>query len=107
MNVFDVLWRKPEDAADLVFVVEVDFGDGNFWDTLVAWWSPSRRMFFWVSDRGCSCDSLGEDVRSIEQLEAGDRAALISAIRNKYAEKVGRPEHQTDMLTDLAAVRTF
>ena len=64
-------------------------------------------MFFWVSDHGCSCDSLGEDVRNIEQLEAGDRAALTAAIRNKYAEKVGRPERQTDMLTDLAAVLTF
>lgn len=117
MNVSDVVYAYTYDGTtpkvyleteDFQHVVSVDFGDGYSWDSLEAWYSPSRRRFFWLEGAGCSCNSLGDDVSSIADFAAGNRDELTAAVRRKYDETYsGGTGRASELLSDLARVKTF
>lgn len=68
-------------TADLVRVVRLGNGGGYDWDEFRAYYSPSRRRYFWLAQSGCSCNSFGDRVGSIEDLSNGARDDLERAIR--------------------------
>lgn len=93
-------------SLDFVPVVSVDFGGGYDWDEFHAWYSPSRRVFFWTSGAGCSCNSISDDIYSIDDLENGrERADVMAAVRSyfdgRYDDKPG------DRVEALAEVNAF
>jgi hypothetical protein len=97
-----------EETADFEHVVSVRLGGGYDWDDLEAWYSPSRRKFFWLDGSGCSCNSLGDGVTSIADFDAGNRDELSSAVRRKYDEScTSYSGLASELLKDLAAVKTF
>lgn len=109
MKVSDVVYgAEIAGTDDFQFVVEVELGSGYHWDSLVAWWSPSKRKFFWLDGGGCSCDYLGMGVSRLDQFGVGNRDELTSAVRQKYDQS-----HRTStgmassLLADLASVKTF
>ena len=117
MKVSDVVYdwsygdEKPPvyaETEDFQYVVGVELGGGYDWDDLQAWYSPSRRKFFWLEGSGCSCNSLGEDVRSLNDFSAGNRDELARAVRQKYDDSYSSGTGQASaLLEDLAAVKTF
>jgi len=109
MKVSDIVYSGPvAGTEDFQEVVSIDFGGGYDWDSLEAWYSPSKRKFFWLDGSGCSCDSLGMDVSKLEDFTVGNREELANAVRakydNTYSSGTGRA---SDLLADLAAVKTF
>lgn len=62
------------------------FAGGYEWAQLGVYYSRSRRRYFWLSDYGCSCTEFGDGVRSIDDLENGERAAARAAI-SRFAER--------------------
>lgn len=98
--------KLEADTKDFVEVLSVELSDGGYeWDSLEAWYSPSKRKFFWLQGSGCSCNSLGEDVNSIADLEVGNREELITALRAKYDNAYGAKAG--DLVTDIAKVKAF
>lgn len=83
----NLLYNKDSLVGDdLVPVTGVDLGSGGYeWDELHAFYSPSRRRFFWYSDSGCSCNSWGDELRTIDDFENGTKADLMAAI-NRYCD---------------------
>lgn len=85
-------------SLDFVPVVSVDFGGGYDWDEFHAWYSPSRRVYFWTSGAGCSCNSISDEIYSIEDLENGrDRADVdlgdrVEALAEVNAFRVPRAD---------------
>lgn len=93
-------------TQDFDHVLTIEFGGVYDWDSLVAWWSPSKRRFFWLDGSGCSCNSLGDDVRSIDDFTAGNRDELTTAVRAKY-DNGYRQFKLTGALDDLAKVKSY
>jgi hypothetical protein len=95
-------------TADFQHVVSIDFGGGYDWDQLEAWYSPSRRRFFWLSGSGCSCDSLGDGVYRLADMSEGNRESLVAAVRAKYNDSYRAAQGSLDYaLNDIATVRKF
>jgi hypothetical protein len=106
MKITDVIYDPIDGTEDFQEVVGLDLSQGGYeWDSLEAWYSPSKRRYFWVEGSGCSCNSLGDDVRRLDELANGNRDELVSAIRAKYEE--GYNVSPSDMLADIATVKTF
>ena len=105
MKVNDIAYRTIDGTEDFQEVVGIEFGGGYEWDSLEAWYSPSKRRFFWVEGSGCSCNSLGDDLYRIDDLESGNREELTNAVRSKYAN--GYNVSTDELLSDLAMVKTF
>lgn len=106
MDIKELNWRGIKGTEDFVPVVSVGDGGGYDWNVLEAWWSPSLRKFFWLSDSGCSCNALGDSVTSVGDFEAGDRDALTSAVR-AWHDAAYSPTTPSEKLADLASVKTF
>jgi hypothetical protein len=97
-----------EGTEDFQEVVSIGFGGGYDWDDLEAWYSPSKRKFFWLEGAGCSCNSLGDDVRSLADFSVGNRDELASAVRAKYDSLSSPGQNRASaLLADLATVKTF
>lgn len=81
-------WRSRNftmpDPMDLVPVTSVNLGGGYDWDEFHAWYSPSRRVYYWASDSGCSCNSFGDGLDSIDDFENGRSRADVMAGANRY-----------------------
>lgn len=109
MKVTDINYSGPiAGTEDFQEVVSIDFGGGYDWDSLEAWYSPSKRKFFWIEGSGCSCNSLGDDVRALADFSVGNRDELANAVRAKYdGTYSGNTGRATDLLADLASVKTF
>ncbi|MDY7542649.1 MULTISPECIES: hypothetical protein [unclassified Cryobacterium] len=106
MKVDELIYHPVAGVEDFEDVVSVGEGGGYDWDQLEAWWSPSRRKFFWISGSGCSCNYLGENVGRIEDFEAGERDALLAAVRAWHEREY--PHSTPDqVLADLAKVAAF
>lgn len=105
MDIKELTYPEITGADDFRSVVSIDFGGGYDWDSLEAWYSPSKRRFFWVEGSGCSCNSLGDGITSVDDLTSGNRDELASAVRAKYAD--GYDVSTEGLLSDLAAVKTF
>lgn len=98
---------KGLDALDFVPVASVSFGGGYDWDEFHAWYSPSRRMFFWASGSGCSCNSIGDDICSVDDLENGrDRRDVMAAIGRYFDDRYGdKPGDRVEALGEINAFR--
>ena len=112
MKVSEVIYGMSEqfeaEVSDFRHVVGIELGEGYNWDSLEAWYSPSRRKFFWLSDSGCSCNCLGMGAGEIGAFESGNRDELASAVRRKYDEQCSSATGLASaLLRDLATVKTF
>jgi len=108
MKVSDLIYHPVEGVEDFQHVVSIGFGGGYDWDDLEAWYSPSKRKFFWLDGSGCSCNSLGDDVYGLADFSVGNRDELAAAVRRKYDDSYsGRQNMATDLLNDLATVKKF
>jgi hypothetical protein len=56
------------------------------WTEIEVYYSEEKRQYFWLSGSGCSCNSLWDDVNSIEDLCNGSRKNAIDAIK-RFAEE--------------------
>lgn len=95
-----------EGAEDFDEVIEVDHGGGHEWSTLKAWYSPSRRRFFWLSDSGCSCNYFGQDVDSLSDFQDGDMDALLRAVKSHHEDEYPRGSFD-DYERDRTTVRDY
>ena len=112
MKITDVVYSYSDtlvdSTSDFQYVVGVELGGGYDWDSLQAWYSPSRSKFYWIEGSGCSCNYLGQDVNTIDDLTAGNRQELTEAVRRKYDESYSTgPGFASRLLADLATVKTF
>ena len=92
-------------AEDFVDVVTVELGEGYDWDTLAAFYSPSRRRYFWASGRGCSCDSLSSQIGGLGDFGDGGRLALAEAVREKWGN--GYRLNPSARARDVATVLSY
>lgn len=74
--------RRLDPDADLpgmrsVFWVEP--GGSYDWDAFASWLDVDSGVFYWYEDSGCSCNSPGEMLRTLGDLQSGDREALTRA----------------------------
>lgn len=106
MKVSEVVYTDVEGVEDFQYVLSVELGSGYDWDDLFAWWSPSRRRFFWLDGSGCSCDSISTGVYGLGDFTSGSRSELASAVRAKYDESYSSPK-PGDLIDDLARVKKF
>lgn len=83
-GVSDIVYGDIEGTEDFDHFLSIGEGGGYEWDDLEAWYSPSRRRFYWLEGSGCSCNSLGDDVSSIADFLDGDREALMRAVKEKH-----------------------
>lgn len=80
---------------------------GYEWTAMGAWYSPSQRRFFWVQDSGCSCNSFGDGVRSVEDFQNGSKADLLAASDSFLIIESYGGFTQSSRDRALAAVRDF
>ncbi|WP_152346568.1 hypothetical protein [Brevibacterium sp. CFH 10365] len=56
--------------------------DGGYeWDFFGAWYDPEARIFYWIEDSGCSCNSPMDWVDSTSELSVGSKDELIRAYK--------------------------
>lgn len=109
MSALDDLYIRFDgfDALDFVPVVDVDLGEAYEWDEFHAWYSPSRRAFFWASGSGCSCNSFGDELTSLDDFENGQSRADVMAAVNRYfdGQYMDRPQERVAALHTINAFR--
>lgn len=71
MSIKDLIYHDIEGVEDFIDVVDVDFGGGYDWDEFHAWYSPSKRRYFWAEGSGCSCSYFGEDLYKLDDFSSG------------------------------------
>ncbi|AXA97611.1 hypothetical protein [Microbacterium sp. PM5] len=98
---------EGSDDLDFVPVVDVDLGESYEWDEFHAWYSPSRRAYFWASGAGCSCNSFADDLRSLDDFENGRARADVMAALNRYfdGQYYDRSQQRADALYTVNAFR--
>lgn len=105
MKVSDITYSEISGTEDFQHVVSVELGGSYDWDSLEAWYSPSKRRFFWLEGEGCSCDYLGSGIGRLDDFSSGNRDELARALRDKYDGAYNaRP---TDLINDLATLKKF
>ena len=105
MTIEELIYRDIEGTEDFVDVVDVDFGGGYEWDEFHAWYSPSKRRYFWAEGSGCSCNYFGEDLYKLDDFSSGSKSDLESGLRSYLDEAYSaRP---ADVLDAVAKVKTF
>lgn len=62
----------------LVELPEMGYYDYE-WDRFVSYYDPRTEMFYWLSDSGCSCNDLWEDVNSVGDMYVGRKSEFLSA----------------------------
>lgn len=62
----------------LVELPEMGYYDYD-WDRFVSYYDPTSKMFYWVSDSGCSCNDLWDDVHSVGDMQVGRKSEFLSA----------------------------
>ena len=70
------------DEHGLVPVADIFSSEGYDWSNIAVFYKPDARRFFWNQDGGCSCYGPGEYVDNLGDLEDGNRAAAIEALRS-------------------------
>lgn len=104
-TVNEITSHEIEGVEDFEHVLSIDTIGSYEWDSLEAWYSPSRRRFFWIEDSGCSCNYLGQDVWSLSDFLDGDRDALLRAVRSKYENAYSPALNECER--DMAVVRDY
>lgn len=98
--------RLDTEGLDFVPVVSVDLGESYEWDEFYAWYSPSRRAYFWISGSGCSCNSIHDDVGSLDDFENGRARSDVMAALNAYFDSRYRVSN-SDRAAALYEVNSF
>jgi len=94
--------------SDLVPVVSVNLGSGYDWEEFHAFFSPSRRRFFWASGAGCSCNSWHDGLRTLDDFENGvSRADVMAAMNRFFDESEEYRSSRVDRIAKLAEVNSF
>jgi len=96
---------KIDGLDDFAEVVNEDIGAGYEWDTFAAWYSPSRRQYFWTSQAGCSCNYFGQDTFTLADLHNGDRHALARAAQEWGGEAYGLETKRAALV--VGSIREF
>ena len=52
---------------------------GYDWDRFVSYFNPQNGMFYWVSDSGCSCNDLWDDIRTVGDMNVGRKDEFLNA----------------------------
>lgn len=105
MSYSELAERGIQGTEDFREVVEIELAGGYEWDTLLGYYSPSKRKFFWIEGSGCSCNWIWDGVNSIDYFEFGEREELVNAVRRKYED--GYNSNPTEMVSSIAVVMTF
>lgn len=105
MDIKDLVYRDWAEGLDFVEVVDVDFGGGWEWDEFHAWYSPSKRRYFWSYGAGCSCNSWGDELYKIDDLSNGSKADLERALRSYLDDAYN--VRASDVLDAVRQVKTF
>lgn len=92
-------------ADDWVEVYNYCGGESYEWHDLEAFYSPSARQYFWISGGGCSCSYLWEYVETVDDLENGDREALIRAVKRHIDDDF--TTEPGDKAEGVRRIRTF
>lgn len=72
---------------NLDLVARIEYASGYSWADMAVYYSTSEGMFFWVSDEGCSCDALGDYVKTLSDMENGDRRSALEAVGRFATER--------------------
>lgn len=100
--------RDELKGSDLVPVVSVDLGSGYSWDEFHAFYSPSRRRFFWASGSGCSCNTWHDNIRTLDDFENGSTRADVMAALNRFFDEASEyKNHESTRVAKLAEVNSF
>ncbi|UOE45916.1 DUF7574 domain-containing protein [Agromyces larvae] len=97
-------------TEDFQRVADFDDGGGYDWTTWVAWYSPSRRRYFIASGSGCSCNSLSQDIYTIEDFTAlASKEAVKEDLRTFIAGRCEgwRVAERPSINDELAAINAF
>jgi len=70
--------------SDLVHVTHEGHFDYDWVQTHI-WYSPSHRRYYWHSESGCSCNSFGDYVNTIDDMESGTKADCLRALQRLKA----------------------
>lgn len=90
---------------NLIFVDSMDLGDAYDWSEIAVYYSKEKRRYFWVSGSGCSCTSLWDDIRSLEDMENGPKTAAVNAVRS-FAEE-NRRYYPNDVVGATSKIKSF
>lgn len=90
---------------NLTYVSGLDFGEGYDWAEMLVYYSAEKRRFFWLSGSGCSCTWIWDDVRSLGDMQDGNRQDALRAVR-EFAEGYGN-DRNGDIALATSAVREF
>ncbi|SFR75863.1 hypothetical protein SAMN05428970_1981 [Agromyces sp. CF514] len=95
---------------DFELVTHFNDSGGYDWTDWVAWYSPTRRMYFVASGSGCSCNSLTDDYYTLGDFVSFHsketlKADLVSFINDRYEYTDLRNRPRLD--DNLAAINSF
>lgn len=91
---------------ELIEVVAIDLAESYEWEEFHAWYSPARRVYFWASGSGCSCNAFGDDIRSLDDLQNGRERSDVMAAVNAFFDESYR-DAPSDRVDALYRVNTF
>lgn len=99
--------REELKNSDLVTVLSLNLGSGYSWNEFHAFYSPSRRRFFWASAAGCSCNSWSDYVGTLDDFENGlTRADVMSALNRWFDEEEASPDIRVRALAEINSFST-
>lgn len=99
---------KGVKELDFVPVVSIHLLEGYEWDEFHAWYSPSRRMYFWTSGSGCSCNSIADGIYSLDDLENGRaRSDVMAAVNRYFDDRHDSERYATDRADALYETNSF
>jgi hypothetical protein len=97
--------KQNIDGYELIPVTHIDLTCGWNWDEMEIYYIESEKRFFWLSGRGCSCDWLWADVRSLGSLKNGFREDAVNAIRAYVSNRSDSAQNQG--IEAIAKVMSF
>jgi len=106
MKLADVLWDYSDDPwfnhVDWEPVVSIDLGESYSWEEFHAWYSPSKRVFYYGSGSGCSCNSFRDDYRRAEDFEVTPRREELKTAAIAFVDQSYRPARDVATLRNEA-----
>jgi len=107
MELKDLIYYDWVEDTDWVGVVDVDLGGGYDWNEFHAFYSPSRRIYFYGSESGCSCDSFSSYYWSEDQWQQATSKQELMAAINRYFDSLytKRESLRVKILYDTNAFR--
>lgn len=91
---------------ELIQVAGVDSGEMYSWSTTEIYFQRSSGRFFALSGSGCSCNSFGDNVGNLADLNEVTRAQAIQMLKDE-AESAYDALAADDVQREVAKVRDF